>query len=271
MESLKSEINQLLVRITQKYHNLPDGPVSSIETDIILGLLRELYEMTGSLRNKPDSPEGGKTEIPHYGQPINVINTPVIEPVIEIPLPVPPEAVPPVKPLMHDSGTIPVQSEGIPVTLPGTMRREVPPAPESQFKPEEEFARDSGIVPPVQKADPTDLFGQISLGEKLKAEVPSVKDKISQQKTDRTIADRIQLKPIADLKSAIGINEKFQFINELFEGSAERYNEALNLLNTCSSAAEAMQLVADFKARYSWDAHEPSAGRLIEFVTRRYL
>ncbi|MBL7905500.1 MAG: hypothetical protein JNL22_10810 [Bacteroidales bacterium] len=270
MESLKSEIDQLLVKITQKYDNLPEGPVSSIETDIILGLLRELYEMTELLRIKPDSSTVGKTEIPHYGQPINVVSAPANVPVVEIPVPEPPAVVPPVIPPMTVSSQDTFHSENIPVTA-DIPKGEEPVVSVSQFRPEEEFARDSGYVMPSQKAEPTDLFGQISLGEKLKTEIPSVKDKITQHKTDRTIADRIQLKPISDLKSAIGINEKFQFINELFEGSAERYNEALNLLNNCSSAAEAMQLVADFKARYNWDAHEPSAGRLIEFITRRYL
>jgi hypothetical protein len=118
---------------------------------------------------------------------------------------------------------------------------------------------------------PLDLFGTLTIADKLKSDAPSLKDKISFGKNDQSLAERMQLKSISDLKTAIGLNDKFQFINELFEGSADRYSEAVNMLNTCSSANEAGQLFADLKSRYNWDGKNPVFMKLQDFVNRRYI
>ncbi|PKP00682.1 MAG: hypothetical protein CVU14_07225 [Bacteroidetes bacterium HGW-Bacteroidetes-9] len=73
------------------------------------------------------------------------------------------------------------------------------------------------------------------------------------------------------MKSAISLNEKFQFINELFEGSSDRYSEAINLLNSCAGSEDSGQLFADLKSRYNWDDQYIVYKKLHEFVIRRYL
>lgn len=122
--------------------------------------------------------------------------------------------------------------------------------------------------PPVHQQE---LFGNGSLSDKYKTVAPSINDRVHQGKADHTLADKINLTPISDIKSAIGINEKFQFINELFEGSAQLYNEAIALLNNCTNAEAAHTLFHDYQNRNNWDTENNAFLRFREYVERRYL
>lgn len=80
----------------------------------------------------------------------------------------------------------------------------------------------------------------------------------------------MQKNPIKDLKTAIGINEKFMFVNELFEGSLQKYNENINSLNTMKSKAEAMKFMEMLKNEYSWKKDGDAYIALTDLVSRRY-
>lgn len=88
---------------------------------------------------------------------------------------------------------------------------------------------------------------------------------------DKSVADTLQKKPIADIKTAIGINEKFQFINELFESNAQEYNIAINQLNICNSFAEAEAYIKSLKEIYKWKDDSRVALSFTELVERRFL
>jgi TolA-binding protein len=87
----------------------------------------------------------------------------------------------------------------------------------------------------------------------------------------QSIGDHLQKKPIKNLKSAIGINDKFQFINELFDGRMKAYNEAIDALEHASNADEAMKLFQKFAAEREWDAENPAYEQLLHYVERRFL
>lgn len=269
MESLKSEIRQLIDMLTDRYNSLPDGPPHPLDVDLMLSTLRQLYEKTEALRHQPVPDIVVKAEPVQYSQPdLKQNNSPdELPPEIIAPAPsfVPPVVAPLQTPVPPEIKQFEQQQYAKP-QLP-----DVPPAITNEFKPENEFARDSGVTPEQPLQGPLDLFGTITIADKLKSEAPSLRDKITSGKHDQTLADRMQLKPISDLKSAIGLNDKFQFINELFEGSADRYSEAVNMLNHCSSGSEAGQLFADLKSRYNWDGKNPVFIKLQDFVNRRYL
>jgi hypothetical protein len=78
-------------------------------------------------------------------------------------------------------------------------------------------------------------------------------------------------KPLADIKAAIGINEKFLFINELFGGSMQEYTQAIQELNQARSLEEALELFENYAARYKWNPRLPGVIKLKELVQRRYL
>lgn len=81
------------------------------------------------------------------------------------------------------------------------------------------------------------------------------------------IGEKLQLQPLADIKSAIGINDKFLFINELFSGSSGEFEATVGLLNQLSSMEEAQQSLE----KYGWERENETAQSFIKLVSRRYL
>lgn len=58
-----------------------------------------------------------------------------------------------------------------------------------------------------------------------------------------------------DIRSYIGINDKYNFISELFGNNAESYEEILNEINLCGSKAEVLQFLENsgITTLYKWD------------------
>lgn len=92
----------------------------------------------------------------------------------------------------------------------------------------------------------------------------------NEEKPDNSLAGKMKSKPIRDLKTAIGINEKFAFI-KLFGGDATAWNNALQKLNSFSAYWEAEALLDEYNQKYSWKEEDETLQTLSELVQRRYL
>lgn len=86
----------------------------------------------------------------------------------------------------------------------------------------------------------------------------------------QTLGDRLKMQPIADLKKAIGINQKFLFMNDLFEGEHAYYHAAIDKLNAFANREEAQAYVGELKGKYSWDMESSSANSFVQLIERRY-
>jgi hypothetical protein len=113
--------------------------------------------------------------------------------------------------------------------------------------------------------------GKKILGETLKkGGAQSINDLIAARFSDQSISGRMQHNPISNLKTAIGINEKFIFLNELFMGNMALYNEVIERLNTMPGRNEAIALMEELRSKYHWDIENMAFQKLIDMVTRRY-
>ncbi|MDR2563843.1 MAG: hypothetical protein LBC98_07855 [Prevotellaceae bacterium] len=74
--------------------------------------------------------------------------------------------------------------------------------------------------------------------------------------------------PIADLTKAIAINEKFQFIKELFGGDFDRYAGTIKALNNAGSLGSAISYI---DSNFNWDKNNEATRRLIMLVRRRFM
>ncbi|MBP8822398.1 MAG: hypothetical protein KBH07_01985 [Flavobacteriales bacterium] len=54
-----------------------------------------------------------------------------------------------------------------------------------------------------------------------------------------TVADKLEQAPVADLRKAIALSQKFWFVAELFKGDRKQYEEAIDQLNKMERLAEA--------------------------------
>jgi hypothetical protein len=109
------------------------------------------------------------------------------------------------------------------------------------------------------------------LGEKFREE-PSLYDKLSKGAEDRTLANKLKKNPIPDLKSAIGINEKFLFINQLFNGDAMEYTNAIDYINKSGDHSSALRyLKENVFGKYSWTEDNDQVQIFLDLVERRFL
>lgn len=90
-------------------------------------------------------------------------------------------------------------------------------------------------------------------------------------KSSNSLGDRLNQTKIDDLKSAIGINKKFNFITNLFSGSNEEYNEAIDSLNNCIHSDQARSLLGDLAEKNNWDVEEKTVLSFVELIERRYM
>ncbi len=81
----------------------------------------------------------------------------------------------------------------------------------------------------------------------------------------------MQKEAVMDLKTVIGINEKFVFMNELFDGSLEEYNSSIDLLNNCLTSAEAEQKIfLELQPKYHWEMNSSVVKNLLALLERRF-
>ncbi len=136
--------------------------------------------------------------------------------------------------------------------------------------PVEEIVEEVKIQP--DKENPPaliDLFSTTSARQNL-SDTKSVVEKMTEQKPTEIIADKFGKKKIAGLNQAIGINEKFFFINELFEGNMKDYKSAIDALDQSESPANALENIETLAKKYGWDKSKDAYTMLIDFVERKF-
>jgi hypothetical protein len=99
--------------------------------------------------------------------------------------------------------------------------------------------------------------------------VPVVSKPIA-EKVAEPIAPVIPKKALPDLKSAMGINDKFQFTNELFKGNMQEFNIAIEQLNASDTLASALNYLKSMQPLYGWDEENETFKRLLNIINRRF-
>ena len=98
-----------------------------------------------------------------------------------------------------------------------------------------------------------------SLNDQLKNEVVEVGHKLTDS-------------PIRDLKKAIGINDRFVFISELFRGDEVMYERSLKTINNFRIFAEAEYWIErELKVKLGWDDTRPAVRHFYQLVKRRFI
>ena len=88
---------------------------------------------------------------------------------------------------------------------------------------------------------------------------------------DTSLAARLQRKPVSDLASAIGINDKFLLLNELFGGSMEKYNKSIRALNNFSTLLGAKTYMSELQIEFQWNCESDAYKKLDNLVERRFM
>ena len=74
-----------------------------------------------------------------------------------------------------------------------------------------------------------------------------------------------------DLKKAIGINDRFVFINELFRGDEAMYERSIKTINNFRILAEAEYwMIRELKVKLAWDDDKETTRHFYQLVKRRF-
>lgn len=77
--------------------------------------------------------------------------------------------------------------------------------------------------------------------------------------------------PIKDLKSGIGINDRYLFINELFRGDATTYERSILTINKFDSLKESMDWIErELRLTYFWDEKSKTVQQFLHLIKRRF-
>ena len=113
----------------------------------------------------------------------------------------------------------------------------------------------------------SDFFGQDDAGFELSTG-ETLGEKMMGE--DNSLAAKLQQNPVPDLKSVIGINDKFLFVNELFGGSMEKYNKSIENLNDLKTLNGAMIYLNELKIELQWNSSNEAYLKLKELVSRKF-
>jgi len=279
--TLIGEISRIIGKINKDWERFSAAglPVSKIEKDIFLDDLRSVYLLISEIEiaKSAFSANKGPVDIPfEVFADEKPVTRPVAEeqkeaPVFQTENPLP--AMPPVASAEYEKPLIEIAKETV----------NVAPTPEIIIEKKPEI-----IVEEVPEAKST--VNELPLPE-LKPEPSRPEPKHSQPQTkmmvdlftpqktvsdvlhgngDKTVAAKIQNNHITDLKAAIGINDKFTFVNDIFKGEISRYNHAIDHFNTLDTLQDAEDYISRQGLRSGSPENLAALTKLTDLLKRKY-
>ncbi len=89
--------------------------------------------------------------------------------------------------------------------------------------------------------------------------------------THNELSETLQDSPVKDLKKAIGINDRFLYINELFRGDEVMYERSIKTINSFAIFPEAEYWIRrELKSKLGWDDKNEVVQQFDQLVRRRF-
>ena len=238
MEQKIKEIIRQVGDIGEKVSRLlaEENP-ASIEIDIILGDIRALYEDMSDLRSGTTIPAGGKSR----------------------------KTKPPA-PDKEPDKTISAAGEKSAQTIPPEQE-----TPDEGNAPSKEATAGAATAEAGKTPKPgteNKLAGPAILADKYKGEKKFINESLVSSRGKQDIGSKIQSKPIRDIGSSMGINDRFKLINELFNGDKDSFQNTISTLDGASNFNEAFNYIT---TSFDWDMEEDSVQMLLELVRRKFI
>ncbi len=139
-----------------------------------------------------------------------------------------------------------------------------------QNKPHISFESDEDIPTLTHQKQPLQpLPVAMEINESAGVAGTSLNDKLKQSKID--LGDTLLEQPIRDLRKAIGVNDRFLFINDLFRGDEAMYERSIKTINSFSIFAEAEYWIQrELKVKNAWKDSDNLVQQFYQLVKRRF-
>jgi hypothetical protein len=231
--------------------------------DLIIRELREASDIIDDLKRYPEVPalqvELAKLKCKNAGEVIAMLksmNTPVT-------------AAPAAAPSASQPGFEQPKVQELPKEEKLTIKTEITPQPvKSKIETHTpEIIEIPKVIPPAGKKKEKKPEPELpSIADRFSKDETSFYDQLGVEKSDEELAATLQTKPIESLTDAIGLNDKFLFIREIFNGNHNTYSQAIARLENAVTIADAKAVIMS----YTGESTESEAiGQLLELVKRK--
>jgi len=111
--------------------------------------------------------------------------------------------------------------------------------------------------------------GVKEINETVSVQQESLNDKLKKQNSE--LGDMLKGSPIKDLRKAIGINDRFVFISELFRGDEPMYERSIKTINGFNIFAEAEYWInRELIVKLGWLSDSETVVHFYQLVKRRF-
>lgn len=259
----KEDIINQLEELYKRVHG--NNNPSQLEIDILKDEIKALYQKV------LDWEEQEKTEAEAPQSELHVVQPSSPEPPVETSPPPTEESIAeptpePQEPKVEEPEYTPSYEESVQPPQPEPVKTPEPPQPQPtvEIPPQEESTET--LPPKVEEAHSTENHSEPPAEKR----EPNIAERAEAAQPDKSLAAKWHKNPIGDLKSGIGLNEKFAFVRILFKGDLNAYNEVIEKLNTSGNREEALGYLESIRDNHSWDGASHEFTLLKEFVERRY-
>lgn len=116
--------------------------------------------------------------------------------------------------------------------------------------------------------------GKRTLSESIQIKTAHEKQSVNEQfaRNEKSEIAKKSMTPIKDLKTFIGLNKRFSYINFLFNNDANLYDDAIDKINSCSNINEALSYINNLlQSKLKWDDKNEMVSEFNILVQRRFL
>lgn len=107
------------------------------------------------------------------------------------------------------------------------------------------------------------------LNDSIARQKESLNESLKTEKTE--LGSILKETPVRDLRKAIGINDRFVFINELFRGDEIVYERSIKTINTFNILPEAEYWIQrELKLKFAWNEGSETVQLFDQLVRRRF-
>lgn len=139
-----------------------------------------------------------------------------------------------------------------------TEEKKAKPAPVSQYPAEEKEKTEIQENKTPETTIFADTFSHLP---------ESLNEQLSSLREDDNASGILKTKPLINLSDAIGVNDRFLFIREIFGGNREYYEQAISRLNDAADITDAKAIIQSYTGKS--DETEAS-NQLLDLVKRKF-
>ncbi len=222
-----------------------EGSPPSIEVDLILGDIRTLYEQVRELQY---AAPGATADVSGTGSPVHPAEEPEVEPPQDV------------------SFELDASDE-----TPGEKGKEQQAGGKPDAEASVSSAAEEEPIPAEKSPRPGPsgkTSGTATLADKLKGDKKFINESIAENRGKQDISSKIHSKPIQNIGTALGLNDRFKLINDLFQGDKESFQNTIRILDGASNFNEAFSYIT---SSFDWDMEEDSVQLLLDLVRRKFI